>query len=172
MDISVTKKQPPTEFHLLALAERHRALGKNWHVPLSHRVRLFKNWQATRAFQIILYMSVENTIPWQKIWFALYKEHGDMVELHNRLSQRTLRRGCVLQSCLHQYEQNRMLVFKHSGSSLSSLVWLYILKTPLWKLFRAMVPAQSLSTDVRSNYTQIGPLKGKTFTPDSGWLKI
>lgn len=35
---------------------------------------------------MILYMSVENTIPWQKIWFTLYKEHGDTVGLHNRHS--------------------------------------------------------------------------------------
>lgn len=33
-------------------------------------------------------MSVENTIPWQKIWFTLYKEYGDMAELHNHLSQK------------------------------------------------------------------------------------
>lgn len=77
--------------------------------------------------------------------------------------KRTLSRNRVLQSCLLQYEQNRMLVFKHPGSSLSSLPWLYILKTPLWKLFRAIVPAQSLSADVRPNYTEIGLLKGKTF---------
>lgn len=83
----------PRSSHPLSSISRHlesgtRALGKNWHVPLSHRVRIFKNWQATRVFQIILYMSVENTIPWQKIWFTLYKEHGDMVELHNRLLQK------------------------------------------------------------------------------------
>lgn len=76
--------------------------------------------------------------------------------------KRTLRRNCVFQACLHQYEQNCMLVFKHPGSSLSSVVWLYNLKTPLWKLFRAMVPAQFLSTDVRPNYTEIGLLKEKT----------
>lgn len=156
MDMHVAKKQPPTEFHFPAFGKWHRALGKNWHVPLSHKVRIFKNWQGTRVFQIILYMSMENTIPWQKIWFTLYKEHGDMVKLHNRPSQKGPEKKCRLQFCPLQHEQSRMLVFKCSGyTMLSNVVWLYILKTTLWKLFRGMVLARFLCIDVRPTCTEM-----------------
>lgn len=84
---------PPRSSHPQRSVSRHVEIGrelwaKKWHILLSRRIRIFKNWQAPRVFQMILYMSVENTIPWQKIWFTLYKEHGDMVGLHKHHSQK------------------------------------------------------------------------------------
>lgn len=84
----VTKKQPPTKFHLQAFREWLRALGKKLTCSLVTESKFKKNWHAIRVFLSILSPSVENTIPWQTIWFTLYKEHGDVVKLHNHLSQK------------------------------------------------------------------------------------
>lgn len=67
----------------LTCVDWFRTLYKMCHVLLSDRVRILENWHCTRVFQFILNMSVESTILWQKIWFTLHKEHGDMVKLHN-----------------------------------------------------------------------------------------
>ena len=52
MDISFTRKRPPTELHLLACGDWLRAIGKKLHVPWSYRARIRENWQATGVFKL------------------------------------------------------------------------------------------------------------------------
>lgn len=164
MDIHVAKKQPPTEFHLPAFGKWHRALGKNWHIPLSHKIRIKKKTGKVPEFFKLFSTRVWKILfPDRKFDSHSTKSMGTWLNCIITPHKRALRRIAVFQSCPLQHEQNSTLVFKCSSyTMLSNVVWLYILKTTLWKLFRGTVLARFLSIDVRPACIETCLLKTRT----------
>lgn len=88
-NVCIYKKLPPTKFYLLVIGEWQRAWGGNWHVLLSHRVRIKKNKQLSRHQGFSNYSLHEcgKYYSLREFWFTLDEEQGDMGRLHNRHSQ-------------------------------------------------------------------------------------
>lgn len=132
-NVCIYKKLPPTKFYLLVIGEWQRAWAEidTFSCHIESGLKKTNNCQGTRVFPIILYMSVENTIPWENSDSHLMKSKGTwggcIIVTHKDLEElwrlRLLPTPAWAEWCL---------VFRLSSCTmLGNVVWPYILKTTL-----------------------------------------